>query len=67
MKTMPSYTVTFPITGKIGIEVEADDEESAIEKAWDETTIDDIFEWEPIRSEADVECCDDTAAEVSNE
>ena len=44
-----SFRVTIPITGRIVVEIEADDEEDAIEKAMDgeEFTIDDITDWEP--------------------
>lgn len=46
---MPYYSVTLPIRGKIEIEVEAADEESAIEAARDaEYTIDNMHEWEVV-------------------
>ena len=43
---MRKYWVTVPVTARICVEVEAEDRESAIDKAFDEGTLDDIEEWE---------------------
>lgn len=42
------FTVGVPITGYIVLEVEADTEEEAFEKAWesDKLTLDNVEEWE---------------------
>ena len=43
---MKNYYLEIPITGIIAIEIEAETEQEAIKKAFDEITIDDILEWE---------------------
>ena len=43
---MKTYNITLPITGIIYKTVEAESEEKAIALAIDESTIDDIEEWE---------------------
>lgn len=42
------FTVGIPITGYISIEVEAESEEEAFEKAWesDKLTLENVEEWE---------------------
>jgi hypothetical protein len=42
-----TYGVTIPITGKAYLEVEAEDEEAAIDEALNTLTIDDFEDWEP--------------------
>ncbi len=49
------YTVSGKITGKISIQVEADDEHSAIEQAKQNFSIDNIEEWEEIASTLEAE------------
>jgi hypothetical protein len=47
---MATYSVTLPINGKMFVEVEADSDEEAIDKALEsELTIDLIEEWEALR------------------
>ena len=45
---MPYYAVTLPIAGHAYLEVEADSEEAAIEKALSEIMIDNIETWEAV-------------------
>lgn len=46
---MATYTVYVPFTGYCTVEVEADNEEEAIQKALDEADINDPTEWEATR------------------
>jgi hypothetical protein len=48
---MPIYAVRLPITGVLEINIEAEDEESAIEKALqsDDLNVDYITEWDAVR------------------
>ena len=46
---MKTYSVTIPIAGHAIVEVEADDEEAAIEKALEEVTLNNVDEWEALR------------------
>lgn len=46
---MRIYSVTLPITGVAYVDVEAESEEEAILKAFDECTIENIDLWEPLR------------------
>lgn len=39
------YGVSLPFTGYVYVEVEAENEEKALDKAWDEATLDDMVEW----------------------
>jgi len=43
------YSVKIPIAGHAFLEVEADSEEEAIDKAIDAATIDDVDEWEALK------------------
>jgi hypothetical protein len=43
------YSVKIPIAGHAFVEVEADSEEEAIEKAIEEATISHVEEWEAIK------------------
>lgn len=45
---MKNYTVLIPITGYIEIEVDAEDKDSAIDKAFDseDLKLDNVLEWE---------------------
>lgn len=45
---MATYYVTLPIAGHAFLEVEADSEKAAIDKAMEEVTINDIDEWEAL-------------------
>ena len=49
---MPLYNVTIPIAGHAFLQVEADNEDAAIEAAFasDDLTIDAIGSWEPIEA-----------------
>ena len=40
------YGVSIPLTGWVYLEVEAENEEEALDKAWDKATLDDMVEWE---------------------
>lgn len=40
------YGVSLPLTGYVYVEVEAKNEEEALDKAWDKATLDDMVEWE---------------------
>jgi hypothetical protein len=44
-----SWGVTVPMAGHLYVEVEAATEEEAIEKAFDEATLDDLESWEAVR------------------
>lgn len=46
---MKTYCVNIPVAAHASIEVEAEDEDSAIEKAMEEMTIGNIEEWEPLK------------------
>lgn len=47
---MPRYYVTLPIAGYLGVEVEANNEEQAIETAiMSDISVDDIMEWDTYR------------------
>ena len=46
---MKSYTVTIPMAGHVIISVEAEDENSAIEKAFESATIGDIESWDLLK------------------
>ena len=46
---MKRYSVKVPIAGYAIVEVDADDEESAIEKAVDNVTVDDLESWAALR------------------
>lgn len=49
-KQLKTYAVRLPITGVIDINIEAESEDDAIEKALDsDITSDDISEWETCR------------------
>ena len=39
------YGVSLPFTGYVYVEVEAENEEEALDKAWDKATLNDIVEW----------------------
>lgn len=43
---MPRYSVTVPFSGYAVVDVEAEDERAAIDKALGEVSLDDIQEWE---------------------
>ncbi len=43
---LKTFAVTIPITGIAHLEIEAEDEDSAIELAIDKVTLDDVDEWE---------------------
>jgi hypothetical protein len=44
---MKRYVVTIPLTGIVSVEVDAEDEEGAKEKAWEQNiSIDNIETWE---------------------
>lgn len=43
---MKNYTVSVPISGYICIDVEANSEQEAITKAFEEATLEDLEEWE---------------------
>lgn len=45
---MKTYGISLPITGVAHLEVEAESEEEAIEKAFKLVTINDIDEWEAL-------------------
>lgn len=45
---MKTYNVTLPIAGHINLDVEAESEEEAIEKAFGTCSMDDITEWEAL-------------------
>lgn len=45
---MKTWAVTIPIAGHAHMEVEAETQEEAIEKAMDKVTIDDVDEWEQL-------------------
>lgn len=46
---MTTYYVQYPVAGQVGVEVEADSPEEAIEKGWDLTAGPDaILDWEPM-------------------
>lgn len=40
------YGVSLPFTGYVYVEVEAENEEEALNTAWDKATLDDRVEWE---------------------
>jgi hypothetical protein len=44
-----TWGVTLPVAGHLYVEVEALSEEEAIEKAFNEATLDDLESWEAIR------------------
>lgn len=44
-----TWGVTLPVAGHLYVEVEADNEDAAIEKAFDTATLDDLESWEAIR------------------
>lgn len=44
---MKTYSVRIPITGIADLEVEAENEQAAIEKAMNEVKQEDITEWNP--------------------
>lgn len=46
---MKTYSVVIPIAGHAFLDVEAESEEDAIDKAIDEVTIDNIEQWEGLR------------------
>jgi len=46
---MKTYLVTVPVAGHATIEVEAESEDQAIEKAIDEVNIDHLESWESLR------------------
>jgi hypothetical protein len=46
---MRTYAVTLPIAGHAYVMVQAENEEAAIDKAFDEVTHDDIESWEALR------------------
>lgn len=52
---MAWFRVSAPITGTVEIDVEADDEEAAIEVATTTFTIDNVTEWEEDTSRASTE------------
>lgn len=68
---MKLYTVKVPIVGACYVEVEAENESEAIEKAMDseDLTLDNIEEWEPLEKvvEGNVVYTYHTEAEVVNE
>lgn len=43
---MKKYYVQIPITGYLDVEIDAGDKESAIEKAFEIGTLEDLLEWE---------------------
>jgi hypothetical protein len=46
---MKKFGVRIPVTGYVYLEVMAEDEEEAMEKAWEtEATLEDVAEWETI-------------------
>ncbi len=46
---MKKFGVRIPVTGYVSLEVTAEDEDEAMEKAWEtEVTIGDITEWETV-------------------
>lgn len=47
---MNSWTVTLPVTAIAVLEVEAETEEAAIEKALEEVTIDHLESWEAVEA-----------------
>lgn len=51
------WAVTLPIAGHAYLEVEADDEKSAIEKACEVVTIDDIESWEALEQFTEGNVC----------
>ncbi|WP_424974212.1 hypothetical protein [Dinoroseobacter sp. S124A] len=46
---MPTFGVTLPVAGHAWLEVQAEDEDSAIETAMEVVTSEDFVEWEPLR------------------
>ena len=47
---MKTYGVRLPVAGHVYVEVEAESEEDAIDKAFEESyTVDDLVEWETLR------------------
>ncbi|MCY6957850.1 hypothetical protein [Clostridium brassicae] len=43
---MKNYTVSVPISGWVCVSVEANNEDEAISKAFEEATLEDLEEWE---------------------
>lgn len=56
---MKKYLVNLPITGYISIEVEAENEEMAIDKAFEseECNLDNLIEWEACESVCEGNVC----------
>lgn len=46
---MKKYYVQIPISGYLEVEVDAENKESAIEKAFELATLDDLVEWEAVK------------------
>ncbi len=46
---MPNYNVLLPIAGHASVQVEAESEDDAIEKALEEVTIDHVETWEALK------------------
>lgn len=47
---MREYEITIPIAGHAIVVVEADDEESATQKAFENVSMKDIEDWEPLEA-----------------
>ena len=43
---MNNYTVRIPICGYVELEIDANDEEQALETAFDKATLEDVGEWD---------------------
>lgn len=43
---MKEFTIMIPMTGYVEVTVQADDEDSAIDKAFELATLEDVAEWD---------------------